>query len=179
MTRELSGVLADAEGVEFWVAGGLMRLDGAAPFDPFDSWLRRVWRRSNSDPRDTLVPSETLGEDAWGAGLVMLPVPIRLPMLLLRPGLPTSEGCGKELRALSCVFGEKRKVLGENEFERGELVLGVKLRGLGVLGVKLGAGVLRIGLGDWLTGGLNEGREPMDGLEGMDGAAGRLNEGLG
>jgi hypothetical protein len=58
-------------------------------------------------------------------------------------------------------------------------VLGVKLRGLGVLGVKLGAGLLRIGLGIWLTGGLNEGREPKDGLEGMDGAAGRLNEGFG
>jgi hypothetical protein len=37
-------------------------------------------------------------------------------------------------------------------------VLGVKLRGLGVLGVKVGARLLRIGLGAWLTGGLNEGR---------------------
>ena len=53
----------------------------------------------------------------------------------------------------------------------------MKLRGLGV---KLGAGLLRIGPGDWLTGGLNEGREPMDGLEGIDGAGvGRLKEGLG
>jgi X-X-X-Leu-X-X-Gly heptad repeat protein len=59
-------------------------------------------------------------------------------------------------------------------------VLGPKLRGLGVLGVKLGAGLLRIGLGAWLAGGLNEGREPIDGLEGIDGAgAGRLNDGLG
>jgi hypothetical protein len=45
--------------------------------------------------------------------------------------------------------------------------------------VKLGAGLLRIGLGDCLTGGLSEGREPMDGLEGIDGAVGRLNDGLG
>jgi len=59
-------------------------------------------------------------------------------------------------------------------------VLGAKLRGLGVLGVKLGAGLLRIGLGAWLAGGLNEGREPIDGLEGIDGAgAGRLNDGFG
>jgi len=59
-------------------------------------------------------------------------------------------------------------------------VLGAELRVLGALGVKLGAGLLRIGLGDWLTGGLNEGREPMEGLEGVDGAGvGRLNEGLG
>ena len=49
-------------------------------------------------------------------------------------------------------------------------MLGAKLRVLGVLGVKLGAGLLRIGLGAWLTGGLNDGREPKDGLEGMDGA---------
>ena len=62
-----------------------------------------------------------------------------------------------------------------------------------MLGVKLGAGLLRIGPGVWLTGGLNEGREgfpnaefrvwepgPMDGLEGIDGAGvGRLKEGLG
>jgi len=43
-------------------------------------------------------------------------------------------------------------------------VPGEKLRGLGVLGVKLGAELLRILLGAWLTGGLNEGREPTDGL---------------
>jgi hypothetical protein len=59
-------------------------------------------------------------------------------------------------------------------------VPGEKLRGLGALGVKLGAGLLRIGLGAWLTGGLNEGREPKEGLEGLDGAGvGRLNDGLG
>ncbi len=169
-----------------------MRVDGAVAFDPLESWLRRVWRRSNNDSRDTLALSETLGEDACGADLVMLSVPIRPPMPLVGfpnaefgvwgpvpLGLPTSDGCGKELRALSWVFGEKRKVLGEDQLERGELVLGVKLRGLGVLGVKLGAGLLRIGLGDCLTGGLNEGREPMDGLEGIDGAVGRLNDGLG
>ncbi len=51
---------------------------------------------------------------------------------------------------------------------------------LGALGVKLGAGLLRIGLGIRLIGGLNEGREPMEGLEGIDGAgAGRLKDGLG
>lgn len=54
---------------------------------------------------------------------------------------------------------------------------GEKSRVLGALGVKLGAGLLRIGLGAWLTGGLNEGRE---GLEGIDGAGvGRLKDGLG
>ena len=59
-------------------------------------------------------------------------------------------------------------------------MLGAKLRVLGALGVKLGAGLLRIGLGAWFTGGLNDGREPKDGLEGMDGAGvGRLNDGLG
>ncbi len=77
----------------------------------------------------------------------MLSEPIRLPILLVPLGLPTSDGCGKELRTLSCVFGEKRNVLGENEFDP-EFALGVKLRGLGVLGVKLGAGLLRIGLGN-------------------------------
>ncbi len=59
-------------------------------------------------------------------------------------------------------------------------MLGAQLRGLGALGVKLGAGLLRIGLGAWLAGGLNEGREPIEGLEGIDGAGvGRLNDGLG
>jgi hypothetical protein len=53
-----------------------------------------------------LVLSETLGEDAWGDDLVMLSVPIWLPILLVPLGLPTSDGCGKELRTLSCVFGE-------------------------------------------------------------------------
>ncbi len=71
--RELSGVLTGADGVGFWVTGGLTRLvDGPATFDPPEGWLcldaaslfRRAWRRSNSDPRDTLVLSETLGEDA-------------------------------------------------------------------------------------------------------------------
>lgn len=57
---------------------------------------------------------------------------------------------------------------------------GEKSRVLGELGVKLGAGLLRIGLGVWLTRGLNEGREPTEGLEGIDGAGvGRLNDGLG
>jgi hypothetical protein len=61
-----------------------------------------------------------------------------------------------------------------------EFALGAELRGLGALGVKLGAGLLRIGLGVWLTRGLNDGREPMDGLEGIAGAGvGRLNDGLG
>jgi X-X-X-Leu-X-X-Gly heptad repeat protein len=46
--------------------------------------------------------------------------------------------------------------------------------------VKRGAGLLRIGLGVWLTDGLNEGRELMEGLEGLDGAGvGRLTDGLG
>jgi hypothetical protein len=46
--------------------------------------------------------------------------------------------------------------------------------------VKRGAGLLRIGPGVWLTDGLNEGRELMDGLEGLDGAGvGRLTDGLG
>ncbi len=59
-------------------------------------------------------------------------------------------------------------------------MLGAQLRGLGALGVKLGAGLLRIGLGAWLAGGLNEGREPIEGLDGIDGAGvGRLNDGLG
>ena len=44
-----------------------------------------------------------------------------------------------------------------------------------MLGVKLREGLLRIGLGAWLMGGLNEGREPIEGLEGV----GRLKEGLG
>jgi hypothetical protein len=59
-------------------------------------------------------------------------------------------------------------------------VPGEKSRVLGELGVKLGAGLLRIGLGAWLAGGLNEGREPIEGPEGIEGAgAGRLNDGLG
>ena len=59
-------------------------------------------------------------------------------------------------------------------------MLGEKLRRLGVLGVKLGAGLLRIVPGARLAGGLNDGREPIDGLEGIDGAGvGRLNDGLG
>ncbi len=56
---------------------------------------------------------------------------------------------------------------------------GEKLRGLGVLGVKLGAGLLRIVLGARLAGGLNEGREPMEGLGGLKDGLGRLKEGLG
>jgi len=100
----LSEVLAELEAVGFWVAGALIRLDGSLTFDPRESWLccdatslRRVCRRSKSDPRDTLVLSETLGEDTWGADLVILSLVIRLP---------TSDGCGKELRVLFCVFGE-------------------------------------------------------------------------
>ncbi len=59
-------------------------------------------------------------------------------------------------------------------------MLGAQLRVLGALGVKLGAGLLRIELGAWLAGGLNEGREPMEGFEGIDGAGvGRLNDWLG
>lgn len=59
-------------------------------------------------------------------------------------------------------------------------MLGVKLRVPGALGVKLGAGLLRIGLGARLIGGLNEGRELMEGPGGIDGVgAGRLNDGLG
>ena len=57
--------------------------------------------------------------------------------------------------------------------------MGEKLRGLGVLGVKLGAGLLRIVLGARLTGGLNEGRELMDGPGWLKDGLGRLNEGLG
>jgi len=105
--RELSKVLAGADDVGFWAAGGSTRPDGAVTFEPLEGWLCRACRRSNSDPRDTLVLSETLGEEAWGAGLVMLSVPIRPPILLVPLALPTSDGCGRELRTLSCVFGEE------------------------------------------------------------------------
>jgi hypothetical protein len=97
--------------VEFWVAGGLIRLDGAVPLVPLDSWLRCIWRRSNSDPRDVLALSETLGEEAWGIDdLVMLSA--RFPNAefgvwgLTPLGRLTSDGCGKVLRTLPCVSGE-------------------------------------------------------------------------
>ena len=194
-----------ADGVELPVAGGLMRLDGPAASELPDGWLdldgvsfRRAVRRSNSDPRDALLLSEMLGEEACGVGPAALSVPSRLPILPVPLGLPTSDGCGKD-RPLSCVFGENRNVLGENELDRSGLVLGAKLRGLGALGVKLGAAPLRIGVGAWLAGGLNEGRDgaawndlpldpkPLDGpepndggLEGIAGAGlGWLNDGLG
>lgn len=145
------------------LAGGSTRLVDAVS-------LRRVAKRSDSDPRDALLDSEMLGEDARGStlglsagdgDLATLPVPIRLPI----PGLEASDGCGKALV--------------ENELDRSEPVLDSNLR-------KLGAGV-------WLAGGLdgvNEGRdgavwndllgELNEGLEGNEGAdLGWENEGLG
>ena len=97
-TRELSEVPAEGDG------GVVMRLDGSLPLNP--PVLRRACKRSNSDPRDVVVRSETLGEEAWGIDLVMLSVPIRLPMLSVPLGRLTSDGCGKELRTLPCVLGE-------------------------------------------------------------------------
>jgi len=96
---------AGVDAVGLWVAGVLVRLIGSLTFDPLEGWLRRACRRSNSDPRDVLVLSETLGADVCGADL-MLSAPMRLPILLLPLGLPISDGCDRELRTLSCVFGE-------------------------------------------------------------------------
>lgn len=135
--------------------------------------------RSNSEPRDARLLSETLGEDAWGTDLVILCVP-SLSVLL---GLPTSDGCGRLRPAPLSVFGEYRNVLWEKELDRSGLTLGEKLRWLGALGLKLGEGAC-------LTGGLdgvNDGRDGAawndlpelneGGLAGAD--LGWLNEGLG
>jgi hypothetical protein len=43
----------------------------------------------------------------------VLEEPSRLPILPVPLGLPTSDGCGKELRTLSPVFGENRYVVEE------------------------------------------------------------------
>jgi hypothetical protein len=121
----------------------------------------------------------------------------------VRPGLPASDGCGRELTPLS-VFGEYRNVLGEDELGRSEPMLGEKLRGLDARGLKLSAAPLRCGMDPWLNDGplndglgeLNEGREgvvwndlspdpkdldgpELNGLEGVAGAGldGALNDG--
>jgi len=163
--------------------------------EPLDAVsFRCVLKRSSSDSRDALVLSEMLGEDACGVNPVVPSVPIRLPGFLnvkdrvwdprmpsVALGLPASDGCGRVRWTPLSVFGENRNVLEENELERSELTLGEKLRGVGVLGVKLCEGA-------WRAGGLKEGRDglaendlvPLNGLERIVGA-GRLwlNEELG
>ncbi len=155
--------------------GGSTRGDEAAAWEllGLDAVsFRRSAKRSDSDPRDTLLDSEMPGEDARGSilstlvlpadegDLVMLSVPIRLPIL----GLAASDGCGK--------------LLVENELDRAESVLDSNLR--------------KLSEGDWRAGGLDglkEGRdgagaedllELKEGPEGREGAdLGWENEGLG
>jgi hypothetical protein len=113
--------------------------------------------RSCSDPCDGLLPWEVPGENTCGADLVIPWAPSCSPMRLV------------PLESATSVFGEYRNVLGANELDRSELMLGEKLRGLGAVGPWLNDG----------PGGLNEGRdgaienglpEPNDGLGGIEGA---------
>jgi hypothetical protein len=142
-------------------AGGSTRLVDAVSF-------RRAARRSASDPRHTLLDSETPGEEVRGSILsilvppaadgdpVVLSPPIRLPIL----GLGASDGCGGFPNAEDRVW-EPGETLVENEFEP---LLGSNLR-------KLSEGLR-------LTGGLEGCDGPVEndllvlkeGLEGREGA---------
>jgi len=113
---------------------------------PTDGWLvpdrqdpasgvcpcRRAVRRSNRDSRDTLLelPVEAPACDAD-------PVMLRVPMLPVLRGLPTSAGSGSERETPALLFGENRNVLGENGSDRPELMLDPKLRELVVPELKL------------------------------------------
>lgn len=78
-------------------AGGLVRLDGREDGEPCVSVCRRAVNRSDNDPRDGVLPMEVLGEEVCGDDLVSLWAPSRLPILSVPLGLPTSDGCGRDL----------------------------------------------------------------------------------
>jgi hypothetical protein len=142
-------------------------LCGAAPGRAVNRWTRGL---SEADGAERLPGVK---DRTWESELPPGRLNVRVSGLVTLSaaplGLPTSDGCGRDLALLS-VLGEYRNVLGEefphvefgvgdpeNELGRSEPVFGEKLRGLG-----LSATPLRIGLDLWLKdglGALNEGRD--------------------
>jgi hypothetical protein len=118
------------------------------------------------------------GVNVWGADLVTLWAPSRLPMLSVPLGLPTLDVCGPAPRLPSPVLGENRNVLTEDEPDRSEPMLDPKLRGLEVPEPRLpteppltdGPGELKKCWDGAVEKDLSPPPKPLDGADGIAGA---------